>query len=189
MKPIPQFLERCRLSVFLLALGPLFSARTPAQTAESYRQRAIELSRAKLWDEAIASYHQALELAPDDAQTHYNLALALKYKGDNRQAVDEFETTLRLKPKWEEAHYGLGSTWYDLEDLSAARKELRKAVELNPKNAPAHRLLDRKSTRLNSSHGYISYAVFCLKKKRIQRLPSRDHHMDSPAATHSSTTS
>src|SRR5687768_17708392 len=27
---------------------------------------------------------------------------------------------------------------------------------------------DRKSTRLNSSHGYISYAVFCLKKKKIQ---------------------
>src|SRR2546429_5058981 len=29
------------------------------------------------------------------------------------------------------------------------------------------RLGDRKSTRLNSSHGYISYAVFCLKKKKI----------------------
>src|SRR3989449_7170576 len=28
-----------------------------------------------------------------------------------------------------------------------------------------HRSRDRKSTRLNSSHGYISYAVFCLKKK------------------------
>src|SRR2546422_7149843 len=27
-------------------------------------------------------------------------------------------------------------------------------------------LIDRKSTRLNSSHGYISYAVFCLKKKK-----------------------
>src|SRR2546429_7202976 len=27
---------------------------------------------------------------------------------------------------------------------------------------------DRKSTRLNSSHGYISYAVFCLKKKKIR---------------------
>src|SRR3712207_8038724 len=34
-----------------------------------------------------------------------------------------------------------------------------KAVELNP-------LLDRKSTRLNSSHANISYAVFCLKKKK-----------------------
>src|SRR2546422_6057008 len=29
-------------------------------------------------------------------------------------------------------------------------------------------LLDRKSTRLNSSHGYISYAVFCLKKKKTE---------------------
>src|SRR5687768_226841 len=32
--------------------------------------------------------------------------------------------------------------------------------------APVRWFLDRKSTRLNSSHGYISYAVFCLKKKK-----------------------
>src|SRR5687768_17910447 len=31
-------------------------------------------------------------------------------------------------------------------------------------------LQDRKSTRLNSSHGYISYAVFCLKKKKKQNI-------------------
>src|SRR2546422_7634632 len=31
------------------------------------------------------------------------------------------------------------------------------------------KLGDRKSTRLNSSHGYISYAVFCLKKKNKKR--------------------
>src|SRR2546429_6289886 len=31
---------------------------------------------------------------------------------------------------------------------------------------------DRKSTRLNSSHGYISYAVFCLKKKTIPHTTS-----------------
>src|SRR2546429_965537 len=30
---------------------------------------------------------------------------------------------------------------------------------------------DRKSTRLNSSHGYISYAVFCLKKKNTPAPP------------------
>src|SRR2546429_10015388 len=34
-------------------------------------------------------------------------------------------------------------------------------------------LLDRKSTRLNSSHGYISYAVFCLKKKRSRKAARR----------------
>src|SRR2546422_6782067 len=32
---------------------------------------------------------------------------------------------------------------------------------------------DRKSTRLNSSHGYISYAVFCLKKKKTRRRNRR----------------
>src|SRR2546422_5383181 len=31
---------------------------------------------------------------------------------------------------------------------------------------------DRKSTRLNSSHGYISYAVFCLKKKKKKKKNS-----------------
>src|SRR2546429_3904787 len=35
----------------------------------------------------------------------------------------------------------------------------------------SRRIIDRKSTRLNSSHGYISYAVFCLKKKKSQRTP------------------
>src|SRR2546429_5019677 len=37
---------------------------------------------------------------------------------------------------------------------------------------PVAREQDRKSTRLNSSHGYISYAVFCLKKKKPTRLIS-----------------
>src|SRR3712207_8964694 len=32
------------------------------------------------------------------------------------------------------------------------------------------RLVDRKSTRLNSSHANISYAVFCLKKKKLQKI-------------------
>src|SRR2546422_2476166 len=35
---------------------------------------------------------------------------------------------------------------------------------------------DRKSTRLNSSHGYISYAVFCLKKKKKNTTRIGDTH-------------
>src|SRR3712207_7436653 len=47
------------------------------------------------------------------------------------------------------------------------------AAEADPQRQPAtaeqverHGLADRKSTRLNSSHANISYAVFCLKKKK-----------------------
>src|SRR2546429_6766700 len=44
---------------------------------------------------------------------------------------------------------------------------------------------DRKSTRLNSSHGYISYAVFCLKKKKkhINLLHTVTSHMSSHHTT------
>src|SRR2546422_7306698 len=38
------------------------------------------------------------------------------------------------------------------------------------------RAIDRKSTRLNSSHGYISYAVFCLKKKKQNVSEILDAH-------------
>src|SRR2546429_5328697 len=46
--------------------------------------------------------------------------------------------------------------------------DARKAAEVAPRVAAIlqEELGDRKSTRLNSSHGYISYAVFCLKKKK-----------------------
>src|SRR2546422_2473737 len=43
---------------------------------------------------------------------------------------------------------------FDEEAVRAFDRRVREALE------------DRKSTRLNSSHGYISYAVFCLKKKK-----------------------
>src|SRR2546422_4328903 len=47
-------------------------------------------------------------------------------------------------------------------DLAARHLELARARQV----AADVRYGDRKSTRLNSSHGYISYAVFCLKKKK-----------------------
>src|SRR2546422_3501762 len=40
--------------------------------------------------------------------------------------------------------------------------------------------VDRKSTRLNSSHGYISYAVFCLKKKKKKYNTRRTAQLNTP---------
>src|SRR2546429_7208186 len=49
-----------------------------------------------------------------------------------------------------------------------AHVRLLRVLERPVQRVPDVRLTatDRKSTRLNSSHGYISYAVFCLKKKK-----------------------
>src|SRR2546430_10911101 len=44
------------------------------------------------------------------------------------------------------------------------------------RDSPRQRRGDRKSTRLNSSHSQISYAVFCLKKKKdLVDLPLQEH--------------
>src|SRR2546429_5873054 len=45
---------------------------------------------------------------------------------------------------------------------------------------PARADTDRKSTRLNSSHGYISYAVFCLKKKNTNRSHAPQVALSAP---------
>src|SRR2546429_6696727 len=80
-------------------------------------------------------------------------------------------------------HIGIGNRGRELDGIVALLKDtknaevtavcdlwshnLERAVAANQKyygKAPRALKQDRKSTRLNSSHGYISYAVFCLKK-------------------------
>src|SRR3712207_8683375 len=57
----------------------------------------------------------------------------------------------------------------DVEEPEMARisDEVRALSDEELDRTLASRLEDRKSTRLNSSHANISYAVFCLKKKKI----------------------
>src|SRR5205085_3275401 len=54
---------------------------------------------------------------------------------------------------------------------SCGRGDTSARHECQEKNltGEGRRFLDRKSTRLNSSHSQISYAVFCLKKKSVNR--------------------
>src|SRR2546427_6418090 len=71
------------------------------------------------------------------------------------------------------------------------RLELR---ELGPQRVVARRVVagrsrpeDRKSTRLNSSHSQISYAVFCLKKKKHRISTWPKHMISESCALHSRT--
>src|SRR3989449_11206855 len=69
-------------------------------------------------------------------------------------------------------------------DLPRVREQIVQHLAQRPVAAPlrlgprthAVWIPDRKSTRLNSSHGYISYAVFCLKKKKKKESDARDQH-------------
>src|SRR2546426_4807749 len=61
---------------------------------------------------------------------------------------------------------------------------LKRALLARPElfvNTVSEKMLDRKSTRLNSSHLVISYAVFCLKKKKV---PILDHQHSTMFSLH-----
>src|SRR2546430_11757371 len=63
----------------------------------------------------------------------------------------------------------------------ATHPEMRDAVKTeftHIQGCVAKSYRDRKSTRLNSSHSQISYAVFCLKKKKYNQYLPLDHPID-----------
>src|SRR5438128_8045915 len=76
-----------------------------------------------------------------------------------RSTLFPYTTLFRSPPR--EAHHG---RFYEASER-VYQTVLRRLVEP-----------DRKSTRLNSSHGSISYAVFCLKKKKVDEL-DRKHRV------------
>src|SRR2546422_7718864 len=72
----------------------------------------------------------------------------------------------------------------EVRELEVAERQRRRILSVAGDGAGARIETgrDRKSTRLNSSHGYISYAVFCLKKKNKTRR-DRTVLTNKPAST------
>src|SRR3712207_8869560 len=64
-------------------------------------------------------------------------------------------------------------------DTGRGPRRLMRRLRARPRRAPAAAAADRKSTRLNSSHANISYAVFCLKKKTISNTALTLRHLQT----------
>src|SRR2546422_6262081 len=90
-----------------------------------------------------------------------------------RSTLFPYTTLFRSLPAEAVVRSGGGGTRRRLREDGAGIREAaervardhRQAAPLGQRGRGGERR-DRKSTRLNSSHGYISYAVFCLKKKK-----------------------
>src|SRR2546429_6228935 len=95
-------------------------------------------------------YHLTLQMVTELTQTGtpLNRSVMLKFGSDCQGAKRQSFYRRALKP---------GSRFFQMPS------------ELTASKIFAHPFTDRKSTRLNSSHGYNSYAVFCLKKKKSIR--------------------
>src|SRR3712207_7853434 len=92
-----------------------------------------------------------------------------------RSTLFPYTTLFRsLHPKWAEvrSHLPVGGDPFPVgvqgraHPQGDARTKQRRIERALARTRGTHRQRDRKSTRLNSSHANISYAVFCLKKKK-----------------------
>src|SRR5256885_8410035 len=80
------------------------------------------------------------------------------------------------------SRYSLEQSHRDIESIFA---KIHAAGVIPLSAGGDHSITDRKSTRLNSSHLVISYAVFCLKKKKTDIIISSHTMLTRPACQHS----
>ena len=85
--------------------------------------------------EAIGHLQQALILAPELEQAHYNLGWALASQGRHREAVMAYQQALRLRPDFAEAWGNLGRSWLELGQFQEALVAYSRAAEREPENA------------------------------------------------------
>src|SRR3712207_7557339 len=91
-----------------------------------------------------------------------------------RSTLFPYTTLFRSKGPWRPIKEGdvfSGAKGCSSPEGQNGREALLDEVDLLQR----HGALDRKSTRLNSSHANISYAVFCLKKKKQQNISHSNH--------------
>src|SRR5207249_663489 len=123
----------------------------------------------KLGDFERAAEHlrQLSQRQPENPEVWYLLG-----KVHMKLSEEALSKLSALDPHSVWVHEISGEVMESMKNYDGALLEYKKAVEVAPQQAGTHYHLgnaywsDRKSTRLNSSHVSISYAVFCLKKKK-----------------------
>src|SRR5256884_9274801 len=123
-----------------LAAGVKFLAQYPMTPASSILH----------WMAAHGPPHGVVVKQVEDELAAMNMAVGAGFAGG----------------RWETSSPGGGFSLLDGAIGHASATAVPLVAILVQRSGPRIATRDRKSTRLNSSHGYISYAVFCLKKKR-----------------------
>lgn len=82
------------LALLLIVVGCRSAADT--KTSETQRQFGVRMARMNLWREAMFRFRRAVQIDPNDAQAHNNLAVALEANGDFDAAAKEYREALRL---------------------------------------------------------------------------------------------
>src|ERR1039457_3229309 len=125
----------------------------------AYMLIAGVLNRRGVYIEAFNNATESVALNPSSFAGYEEMAKAQIGLRRFEEAVNSAQQAIRLSDgKYGSMFFVIGSAYFELENWELARQSYEKAAESDPSDPSS----DRKSTRLNSSHLVISYAVFCL---------------------------
>ena len=86
----------------------------------------------------MAHYQKALQIRPDYAEAHNNLANALLQKGKVDEAMVHYQKALQINPDYAEAHNNLGYVLFQKGSVDEAIVHFQKALQINPDYVEAH---------------------------------------------------
>jgi len=134
----------------------------PGALAEAFNRQGVQYRTEGRLAEAEACYRKAVEVRPDFAVAHYNLANILKQQGRTDLALSSYATALALNPDLADAHYNLGNLYKDLGRPDDAERHLNEAIRCRPDLAIAHYNLAnvlRESDRLSEAESCFRSAL------------------------------
>ncbi len=82
-------------AILVVAVG-CGSSRADTAKSETQRQFGVRMAKMNLWREAMFRFQRAVQIDPNDAMAHNNLAVAYEANGDFENAMKEYREALRL---------------------------------------------------------------------------------------------
>ncbi len=109
----------------------------PMNKPENWFQQAMQHHQAGRLIDAVIAYRRVLARQPNNAECHYNMALALQGLNQNDAAIAGYRRAIELKPRFAEAHNNLGNILQKQGRLDEASQAYEHALGINPAMAQA----------------------------------------------------
>jgi tetratricopeptide (TPR) repeat protein len=103
---------------------------TTSKTTAEYINQGKEFLRAKQFDQAIASFGEAIKLDPQSIQAYNNRGIVSCNKGDFAQAINDFSRTIEIDPKFGKGYNNRSVAYYMKGERDKALQDAEKAQSL-----------------------------------------------------------
>ncbi len=130
----------------------------------------VELLKQGKADKAIPEFKKAIELDPDNASVHLNLAYAYDLQGSVEEAIGEYQWAIELGPENHLAHNNLGVLYAKKGLYDEATVEYGKALQIEPNDSNTLKNLENSKNNkavIRKHHNRIAEA-----RKKVQDRPN-----------------